>query len=116
MPAATTSKTRARKYINASHIEVEAWFASVEHYNAWANQPYAPRSESVSDFEWVSAVCVEDGGVQAAYRFKHTCRNSGAHDSDSRRFFHAVRRSAFLLEGAAEVNSVTLLRREKVQD
>jgi len=116
MTISTATQTRARKSVNASHIEVNAWFASVEHYNAWATQPYAPRSKKVSDFEWVSAVYVEDDGVQAVYRFKHTCRNSGAHDSDSRRFFHAVRRSASLPEGTSEVNSVTLLGREKVRD
>lgn len=111
----TTTKTRPRKAVSESHIEVWAWFKSEDIFRKFADTPFAKNSDTVGAFEWVRGDYADDdpdGPVEAVFRFKHTCRNSGAHDSDARQFFHATRRNAFIAEGAAEVNSVELIGRK----
>ncbi|MDQ0894514.1 hypothetical protein [Agromyces ramosus] len=83
----------------------------------FAAETFARKADTISDREWVRAVYLGDGpadAVEAVFRFTHTCRNSGAQDSDSRRFFHSTRRAAFIAESDANVELVELLERVKV--
>lgn len=86
--------SRKRKPVSAARIELHLWFADLATYEAFYAVPFARRSESVTEREWVSVTCEygddPNDGIEAVFRFTHTCRNDGAQRGDSEKFFRAV--------------------------
>ncbi|TFC84500.1 hypothetical protein [Cryobacterium sp. TMT3-29-2] len=113
----TAVRTKKRKPTTAARIEMWLWFKDEATYRKFAAETFGRKADTISDREWVSATYLEEGpegAVEGVFRFTHTCRNAGAHDSDSRRFFHATRRNASIAEGDADVEVVELLSRAEV--
>jgi hypothetical protein len=106
--------TRKRKPETAARIELSIWFEDVSTYNAFASADFASKSKTVSDREWVEALDYGAQGIEARFRFTHTCRNSGAQRSDSERFFAATCRAAGIDPRNAGVFEVSLLERTTV--
>jgi hypothetical protein len=117
----SATKTRKRKPVSAARIELHLWFADLDAYNRFAAVLFARKSQSVNDREWVASWWgdLNDGAVEATYRFTHTCRNDGAQRGDSEKFFRATCNAAGVRhEGPTEeavLIDVTLLSRETVE-
>lgn len=112
-----TTATRKPNRVNENHIQVTAWFKDEATYYQYAYQSFADRAAkqgTVTDREWVAAYVApyeQDGSIEAVFRFKHTCKNRGAHETDAQRFFDNTRRRAFIAEDAAVVVGIDLLSR-----
>lgn len=100
-------KARLRKPISAAYIECQLWLVSEAVYQRFRTVEWGRRSSSVANRDWISAVWeyVDDptGGVEAVFRFTHTCRNDGAALGDSQKFFGAVCRAAGISSGDARL-------------
>lgn len=116
-------KKTKRKPVSAARIELDLWFDSNDAFQRFGKVTFGRMSKSITEREWVSAAWEYEndptGGVDAVFRFTHTCRNSGAQRSDSQKFFNATCHAAGLRidaggETQAGLLDVRLLNRETV--
>lgn len=105
------TKVRPRKPVTAARIEVSLWFDTTASYERFAAVPFGPKAATISERTWAEAWDHGDRGITARLTFTHTCRNSGAHVSDSTRFFRSTANAAGLIEGQAALLDVVLVSR-----
>lgn len=105
-------KVRPRKAVTAARIEVSVWFEDADAYERFAQVPFGPKAITITDRAGIEAWDHGERGITAKLVFTHTCRNSGAHVSDSKRFFNSTANSSSLVVGQADLIDVALAWRD----
>jgi hypothetical protein len=102
-----------RKTTNASHIEVTFWFRNSLAFAAFTDTRFAPKAITITEREWDAApIQYDEFGYVRKFRFVHTCRNTGAHKSDTQRFVRTTMRASQVRPEDLDVMDIQLLSRD----
>lgn len=107
-------QVRPRKRTGASRIEILFWFKNEDAWRRFSAVPIGRKTMTVSDREWdEEPVHHSERGYTKRLRFTHTCRNTGAHKSDTVRFINSTARAAGMSEDEMGELDIRLISRDE---